>query len=483
MKLCSCRFRIMSIFALSLGLVLFVEPSVAQKHNEESIKPYKDNPYYWEYNGEPVLLLGGSKNDNLFQSPELKAHLNAISKAGGNYIRNTMSDRDEGNVYAYKKRADGKFDLSSWNDEYWDRFEKLLKWTEERDIIVQIEVWDRFDYSRDNWLTHPYNPKNNINYTYEESGFEPEYPKHPGANVQPFFFTTPKQHNNRLILSYQQQYVNKLLDYALQYPNVLYCMDNETSGEEAWSTYWANYIRERAESGGKLIQITEMWDNWDLKSDEHRRTLDHPERYDFADISQNNHQTDETHWVNFQWVRRYVENRPRPLNSVKIYGANDGRHGGTDLDAVEKFWRLIFGGAASARFHRPSSGIGFGQLARTQLKSARMLLKETDIFTMQPDVEHTKLGKREKDEAYLIHNTSQNSTSNTDTNQHYAVYFTDGGSVDLMLPASNKKWRLRWLDIANSRWTYTDEISTTAALDTITLEPPQKGPWIVVLNP
>ena len=124
-----------------------------------------------------------------------------------------------------------------WNDEYWTRFERMLRETAKRHIIVQIEIWDRFDYTdsggSNRWQIHPYNPKNNVNYTYEESGFAERYPDHPGANKQPFFFTTPKQRNNRVVLPYQQRFVNKMLDHALQYDHVLYCIDNETNGEEA----------------------------------------------------------------------------------------------------------------------------------------------------------------------------------------------------------------------------------------------------------
>ncbi len=141
-----------------------------------------------------MLLLGGSKDDNLFQIPDLKEHLDEMAAAGANYIRNTMSDRrDKGfEVYPFRQLADGKYDLDQWNDEYWKRFENMLRWTGERGIIVQIEVWDRFDYARDNWEPHPYNPKNNVNYTYEQSGFVEHYPDHPGRNKQPFFFTTPQ---------------------------------------------------------------------------------------------------------------------------------------------------------------------------------------------------------------------------------------------------------------------------------------------------
>ena len=79
--------------------------------------------------------------------------------------------------------------------------------------------------------------------------------------------------------------INKLLSISLEYDNVLYCIDNETSGAEEWAIYWEKFIREYA--GGKDIYITQMWDSWDLRSDEHKQTFDYPERYRYIDISQN----------------------------------------------------------------------------------------------------------------------------------------------------------------------------------------------------
>ena len=148
------------IVLLSTGLLGTAMVALADKPKTVSvdrIQPWSKNPHYWEYKGQPLLLLGGSKDDNLFQVPDLKEHLDDIRAAGGNYIRNTMSDRkDKGfEVYPFFQRQDGKFDLERWNDEYWRRFENLLRWTAERDIIVQIEVWDRFDYSTKNWPPHP----------------------------------------------------------------------------------------------------------------------------------------------------------------------------------------------------------------------------------------------------------------------------------------------------------------------------------------
>ena len=62
----------------------------------DRIQPYIENPFYWQYQGKPVLLLGGSREDNLFQIPDLEAHLDLLASVGGNYIRCTMSSRDEG---------------------------------------------------------------------------------------------------------------------------------------------------------------------------------------------------------------------------------------------------------------------------------------------------------------------------------------------------------------------------------------------------
>ena len=183
-------------------LLLAAVTAAHAAENPDRIKPWSKNARYWQYKGRPVLLLGGSKDDNLFQTPRLERHLDEMVRVGANYIRNTMSDRrDKGfEVYPFKRLPNGKYDLNQWNDEYWLRFRNMLKWTHDRDIIVQIEVWDRFDYARDNWEPHPYNPKNNVSYPNAQSGLAAHYPDHPGRHRQPFFFTTPNQRNNTVVL-------------------------------------------------------------------------------------------------------------------------------------------------------------------------------------------------------------------------------------------------------------------------------------------
>ena len=98
------------------------------------------------------MLLGASNDDNLFQWPEemLIRHLDSMKAVGANYVRNTMSDRQDMGfeLYPFKQLEYRKYDVAQLNEDYYNRFDFFLKETEKRDIIVQIEIWDRFDYAR-----------------------------------------------------------------------------------------------------------------------------------------------------------------------------------------------------------------------------------------------------------------------------------------------------------------------------------------------
>ncbi len=139
----------------------------------DRIRPYEKNPFYWQYKGKPVLLLGGSVEDNLFQVPDIEEQLDLLASVGGNYVRCTMSSRDEGKVWPFEKDpARGLYDLTKPGEEYWGRFERFCRLAVERDVIAQFEMWDRFDFAREPWRLNPYNPRNNVNYTSEENGLK-----------------------------------------------------------------------------------------------------------------------------------------------------------------------------------------------------------------------------------------------------------------------------------------------------------------------
>ncbi len=459
----------------------------------DRIQPYSGNPTYWQYSGQPVVLLGGSDQDNLFNHPNigpegLEAHLDLLVSVGGNYVRNTMSSRDraddssdvynDDNLYPFHRDPEsGLYDLDRFDVTYWARFGNFLEMTAQRDIIVQIEVFDRFDYAADRaphypglgWSAQPFNPRNNINYSAEQSRLPERVDTHPGRRENPFFRTTPQQEDNPIVLRYQKSFVDKMLSISLTYPNVLYCVSNETNESEHWSAYWARFIRDRATRAGVSVHVTEMWDAHDLTSPMHRHTFDHPDLYSFVDTSQNNHQHGQTHWDNMQAARKLVADPPRPMNNVKIYGGQ--RHGGGTVEGTNKLWRNILGGVAAARFHRPGVrpgyyGIGLNEQAQTHIRSLRMLTDAMNVFVCEPHNE--LLSDRQPNEAYCL----------AEPGRQYAVFFPDGGAVTLDVSAAKNKLQVRWLDINRSKWQGPRSADGGGTLE---LQTPGEGSWAVLV--
>ena len=432
-----CKKSLLSVAFVFLGILAYA--SDVMPDSRKQIEIFQDNAAYWQYDGKPVLLIGGSVEDNLFQIPNLESQLDLLKSVGGNYVRNTMSSRDQGNVWPFKQ-VDGQYDLDQWNGEYWRRFENLLELSHQRDIIVQIEVWATFDFYRKEWEVNPFNPKKNASYSAEKVGLPENVNSHPTACENNFFWSVPAHNDQKTVLKYQRLFVDKLLSYSLDYGNVLYCMDNETCVTGEWGKFWSEYIKGKAGERGFEVQTTEMWDRHLLSNPNHKGTFEAPETYSFVDISQNNWRREQTHWDNGQRYRARVANDVRPLNNVKIYGSDKYSGSGGDRQGVERFWRNIFGGMASARFHRPPAGLGLNETAQASIRSARLLADRMDVFASRPHNE--LLFEREPNEAYCM----------ADPGKEYAVFFPLGGQIGLHIGSSDKPLFVRWLNILKCQW-------------------------------
>ncbi len=468
------RNRYKSAIVVAAGMIALLCGNCLGDRNSDCIKPYAKNPRYWQYRGEPVLLLGGSKTDHIFLLEDLKAHLDEMVGVGGNYVRNTMSQREGLELKPHKRLSSGKFDLKQWNEEYWKRFANCLKWCQERQIIIQIEVWDRFDYSQDQWQTSPWRPGNNTTYTNQQTGLAEKYPDHPWRDKHPFFHTIPgmsrykKQYDT--IRRFQEAFVDKMLSYRLDYDNVLYCMNNETSTPVAWGRYWMQFIKGRAKKKGVEVYVTDMFDDgWNPQaSAKIRQAFDDPKVYEFMDISQVNSRTfNEAHWVNIKWLADQAAKHPRPLNNTKIY--SDGELGfgtGTPIDGVERFWRNLIAGCASCRFHRDGAGIGLNNIAKACIKAGRKVKKEVRFWNVRPQMDLQK--DRQQDEAYLT----------AAPGREYMLYFTDGGSVKLDLTGHKGEFALRWMNIKTGDWAGKNSITGGKE---VTIAAPGKGGWAATI--
>ncbi|MCA9192831.1 MAG: hypothetical protein KDB03_13740 [Planctomycetales bacterium] len=474
----------MVTFRMVIASLLLFIPVYGIGQDSIGLMPYAENPTYWQYRGQPLLLLGGSVTDHLFLIDDLEQHLDALQSVGANYVRNTMSQREERNLKPHRLLPTGKFNLDLWNDAYWERFANFLAWTSERTIIVQIEVWDRFDFSQEHWRDSPWNPVNNVNYTAADVGLATQYPDHPSRDRQPFFHSIPGMPNylSQLdrIRDYQEAFVRKMLSYSFQYDHVLYCMNNETSTPAAWGQYWIDLIRREAKSKGRIVQTTDMFDDA-FRGDEAIHTpliFNDAEHYTFADISQvNSRNFDETHWERVNWLLERVNQNRRPSNHVKIYGSGYLGFGtGGPEDGVERFWRNLLAGSAAVRFHREDSGNGFNDRAQASIKAGRLLEEQIKFWNVSPHME--LLGDREPNEAYLA----------ADPGNSYLLYFTNGGSVSLDLGGSPGHFKVTWISLSmgipvdtTSEQNKRKATMSVEGETKVTLTAPYKGGWVAAI--
>lgn len=427
--------------ALASLFAVFAAALCAAEEDGGRIRPWDENPRYWQYMGEPVLLLGGSDEDNLFNDPEMMLDNFAKMRAcGANYIRGTLSIRDENNVPPYLKK-DGLYDLDAWNPEYWKRLEDCVRLANEQGAIVQIEFWATFDHYRDQWKSHPFNPELNEDVTGDNSELVPEWNHHPASKRQPFFFSVPPLNNDTVLLTYQERFVRKVLDVTLPHPNVLYCLDNETRAPAEWAHYWGNFIQTESRRRGVPVQLTEMWDNWDIRTEEHTRTYEHPEYFTYVDVSQNNWQEGQTHYDRLMWYRDMLAGQPggiRPMNNVKVYHRLGGGRPNAPAVGIDRWWQNIFAGCASTRFHRPDSGLGLNERAQTMIRSARDFTSSFDIFRSEPAI--NAMEEREENEAYCL-------AVGGDT---YALYFPGKAEIALRAEHPADEYNVTWFIVEQS---------------------------------
>ena len=130
-----------------------------------------------------------------------------------------------------------------------------------------------------------------------------------------------------------------------------------------------------------------MWDPWNLDNPMHANTFDHPQTYSFVDISQNNHRSGQKHYDNALKQRRRIAKNPRPMNNVKIYGADQAvlvRQKTASSDSGEAFSPDARPFASIAQM----PGIGCSPKALRMINSAREVTDAIDIVrcTPRPDL-------------------------------------------------------------------------------------------------
>ncbi len=463
--------------------------------SQGEIRPYSLNRSYWQYKGKPTLLIGASATDHLFlangvEVKDLEAHLDEIKRFGTNYVRNTMSQREDWPLVAYSKISNGKYDLYHFNDEYWNRFSDFLQWTRDREIIVQIELWDRFDFSQSVWEKSPWNPNNNVNYCASVSGLSKRYPSHPAKDLQPFFHGVPghpdydsadifRKSKYDLVRNFQEAFITKILSYTFEFDHVLYVVNNETSTHYSWGKYWIELINKKASNIGKKVYCTDMFnDLWDpKKSDALRQQIVNKDIYTFIEMSQANSRSwgngvrehSEFHWQRGKWIMDQVVSNPRPMNNVKVYDTGYFSVPSGPAMGHSKMALNLIMGAASSRMHRSGDS---NNLLPEAFKNSVLALRMAESRVAFWDIEARMdlLTARSTGEAFLA----------ASPGEKYLMFFPSGGSVNLDLQEYNgKSFSLEWVSLSTANW------GPKSILDggtSVRINTPDHDSWIAILK-
>jgi len=467
---------------------------------------------YWKYDGQRILLLGGwnhghnpfidhdTDNDRDKQGvssvEQIKKAMDELVAAGGNYLRCVLDPGMAAGIqeFDFCAKSGTQYDLKAMTGSFWARLEMFITEANKRNIIIQIELWDRFDLidsSWGSWPVNPWNPKNNLNYTTASSGLAESYRSfgtHPflrGIPGHPEYEKASKFRKQKfdLVRGFQDKFVDRLLSITLRYNNVLYCMNNETHENPAWGLYWMKFIKDKASAQGKNVATTDMFD--DIFNAESSRGLTYQlskrDKYDYIDVSQvNSRHRDEAHWHKVKWIAEAARktNPPYLLHMTKIYGNDLALNGkpwsrfkpGDSDNGIEEWWRNLLAGVAGVRFHRPTSGIGLSTEAKNCIRATRKVETIVKFWYVEPRLD--LLTDRQSDEAYL----------SADPGKKYILYFTKngGGSVGLKLNRyPNTKFELRWVNIGTGKWGSTTTISGGSVV--IIKRPNSSSHWVATI--
>jgi hypothetical protein len=200
---------------------------------------------YFAYDGEPLLSFGGL-SDFLFHADrnayDYELWVDWAADHGMNHVRTyppngwksvdnfvTENGGDVDTVeYPYEEVEPGsrEFDLTVFNEDYWEQFREKCRYLEEHDVVVHlllINGWELKSNYEWRWPGHFCNPENNVN------GVGDHLPSDPFA----YYFALEDGYDE--LFEVQKRWVRKLVSETAPFGNVYYDLVHEMHPLVRWS--------------------------------------------------------------------------------------------------------------------------------------------------------------------------------------------------------------------------------------------------------
>lgn len=227
---------------------------------EGTLRVHANNGRYFTDNSGKVIFLTGSHTWANFQDIGLtgdkpfdwEGYLDMLQNHNHNFIRLWTWEQSRKAAWTgdeiffsplpyqtVQKKGKTFFDLTKWNDNYFDRLRQRVQEAGRRGIYVSVMLFQGWSLNKTNtphadpWEFHPFNPANNLN------GVGKQVVNHHEDDAEK---GTLHSLGNGDVLEHQKAYVDKVLRTLNDLDNVLYEILNE-GGTREWQYYFINYIK------------------------------------------------------------------------------------------------------------------------------------------------------------------------------------------------------------------------------------------------
>lgn len=432
---------------------------------------HPDNPHYFLYKNKPAVLLTSGEHYGALLNldfnytkylDELKSEgLNMTRTFSGvyceqpgafNITNNTLAPASMRYITPWArsetpgyKNGGNKFDLTKWDQKYFERLKDLLQQAAARGVVIEFTLFCPF-YEDGMWVISPMHPANNVNST----------PDIPRTDV----YTTDK---NGSLLSFQKALVKKLVTEVNSFDNILFEICNEPyfgGVTMDWQHAIADVIKETENGLPKKHLITQNIQNgWSVVKDPHPSVSVFNWHYAYPPV---------TVGMNY--------------NLNKALGDNEtGFRGVSDSTYRFEAWRFMMAGGAlfnhldysftpgneSGDFKYDTTTPGGGSDAlRKQFSHLKKFIEGFDFIKMKPDTT-------------FFADASIRGNAIAEVGKQYAAYFINDKDVsEITVNVASGKYNVRWLDPVSGK--YGMPYTVSVKKNKLVLKVPQRDKDIAV---
>lgn len=450
-----------------LGLLLLFQWSLGA----QALQLLPANPHYFKYKNKNIVLMGSGEHYGALVNTafDLEAYFNTLKNDGLNHTRvfmgayfekpgafgiekNTLAPRAEHMLLPWAS-LDGKYDLSRWNEAYFNRLHQLMALAEKAGVIVELTLFS--SYYGAGWEYHPFHANNN------RQGLDAKLDYRKAHTLE-----------NGKLRQYQETYVRKLVEELNAYDHFYFEIQNEPWADirDTLIVWNQNFRQEELKSPGNFWKNTieipsELSLDWHravsgwIRDEEKNRPKKHLISHNIANFKLPVPVTD-PHISIFNFHYAFPEAVDLNYKLNKVIGFNEtGFAGSQDAIYRRQAWRFMMSGGGLFSHLDYSFSVdhpdGTDTLQKAPGGGSPALRKQ--LFFLRSFLENMNLASLKPDKNFVYHIEGAFGWSMQD-DRRYALYLESVSSkpakVQLLLRPGN--YQADWYDVSNGRMMHSE---------------------------